>query len=232
MTRKKAPFRKKTGKNAEPQEVDDQELGRFAGSSDEDDESDRDAHNSEPWVVAEHDADGEESESDEEKEMGLNTRSTQPFVTNDVPTETEPGQKMAGVMAKILGTSTTVSKTSSVVLAKTTTPLQRLQRKEKEKVKALKLKRQANRERNLTALHIPLSVATSNNIDEGRISITKELEQERFHRRVATRGVVALFNAISQHQNATEVRTMVKAILSQGVLPCVFMSLTCVFRNL
>lgn len=139
---------------------------------------------------------------------------------------------MAGVMAKILGTSTNASRTSSVVLAKTTTPLQRLQRKETEKLQAVKLKRQANRERNLAALHIPLSVATSINIDEGRISITKELEQERFHRRVATRGVVALFNAISQHQNSATASTL-RLMLSRERRPCVVcMVLTCVLHVL
>jgi hypothetical protein len=57
----------------------------------------------------------------------------------------------------------------------------------------------------LKSLHIPLSVATTNTVEDGRLSVTNELEQERFHRRVATRGVVALFNAISQHQKSTEV---------------------------
>ena len=113
--------------------------------------------------------------------------------------------KMANAMARILGTSTTTG-TSSVVLAKTTTPLQKMQKKEKDELKALKEKRQANRERNLTALHIPLSVATTNTIDDGgKLSVAQELEQERFHRRVATRGVVALFNAITTHQKSTEV---------------------------
>ena len=113
---------------------------------------------------------------------------------------------MANAMSRILGTESK-SKTeksppsSSVVLAKTVTPLQKLQQKEKEQQKAMKEKRKANRERNLTALHLPLSIATTNSIDSGgQSSVAKELEQERFHRRVATRGVVALFNAITQHQ--------------------------------
>ena len=96
------------------------------------------------------------------------------------------------------------------------TPLQKLQQKEKEQRKAMKEKRQANRERNLTALHLPLSIATTNSIDSGgKLSVAKELEQERFHRRVATRGVVALFNAITQHQknNSVNVRTMFMTIV-------------------
>lgn len=196
MARKSSRFGKKTGKQGELQ-PDGKEMGRFAGSSDEE----GDATNTV------HDPEGEESDIEEEAERGEDVSEDidtigQPFVTNDSVDDADPGQKMAGVMARILGTSTIASRASSVVLAKTTTPLQRLQQKEKEKLHIVKLKHQANRERNLSALHIPLSVATSINIDEGRISITKELEQERFHRRVATRGVVALFNAISQHQNS------------------------------
>jgi len=120
--------------------------------------------------------------------------------------ELDAASKMANVMSRILGTKTKGNNkkdalSSSVVLAKTVTPLQKLQQKEKEQQKAIKEKRQANRERNLTALHLPLSIATTNNIEaSGQLFVAKELEQERFHRRVATRGVVALFNAITQHQ--------------------------------
>jgi hypothetical protein len=220
MAKKKSPYgKKKYGKKAE-QAVEEENLGRFAGSSDEeeDDHQPQDSDKkkteiSEPRVLVEHDADDEESYHDEERESkhktdGVDNKADEPFVTNAdsqvLEEDPEPGEKMAGVMARILGT-TAHGQTNSVVLAKTTTPLQRLQQKEKEKMKALKNKRKANKERNLAALHIPLSVATTNDIGEGRLSITKELEHERFHRRVATRGVVALFNAICQHQNATEV---------------------------
>ena len=214
MAKKTSHFGKKAGKHAE-RLLDDKYIGRFAGSSDEEGESDRGA------TITERGTEAEDVDT-----MG------QPFVTNESAGEADPGQKMAGVMAKILGTSTNASRTSSVVLAKTTTPLQRLQRKETEKLQAVKLKRQANRERNLAALHIPLSVATSINIDEGRISITKELEQERFHRRVATRGVVALFNAISQHQNSATASTL-RLMLSRERRPCVVcMVLTCVLHVL
>jgi Rrp15p len=230
MARKTSHFGKKAGKQAE-RLLDDKYIGRFAGSSDEEGESDRGA------TITERGTEAEESDIEKETERAeglyedVDTMG-QPFVTNESAGEADPGQKMAGVMAKILGTSTNASRTSSVVLAKTTTPLQRLQRKETEKLQAVKLKRQANRERNLAALHIPLSVATSINIDEGRISITKELEQERFHRRVATRGVVALFNAISQHQNSATASTL-RLMLSRERRPCVVcMVLTCVLHVL
>lgn len=116
---------------------------------------------------------------------------------------------MAGAMAKILGlaTSNIAKQTKAVVLSKTITPLQKQQKKEKEEFDALKLKRKQRREVNLTALHIPLSAATSRPIagkDKSSDLIAKamaqEIEVESMHRRVATRGVVALFNTIAQHQ--------------------------------
>jgi hypothetical protein len=193
---------------------EDEDLDRFAGSSDEEEDLEKTRDRTE------HDA-GDEEESPDKEEENVNSSDDDDvpeedeYPANDKDEEdsdSEPEEgldssaKMSNVMARILGASTNSAATSSVVLAKTTTPLQRMQQKEKEEMKALKEKRQSNRERNLTALHIPLSVATTNTIEDGRLSVTKELEQERFHRRVATRGVVALFNAISKHQKSTEVR--------------------------
>jgi hypothetical protein len=206
-------------KRSQKQEVavEDEDLDRFAGSSDEEDEDIEKTRDS-----TEHDAGDEEEDLDKEEENLHASDDDDHPEEDEYPTDdndkdeedsdSEPEEgldssaKMSNVMARILGTSTNSAATSSVVLAKTTTPLQRMQQKEKEEMKALKEKRQSNRERNLTALHIPLSVATTNTIDDGRLSVSKELERERFHRRVATRGVVALFNAISKHQKSTEVR--------------------------
>uniref|UniRef100_A0A8J9T4S9 RRP15-like protein n=1 Tax=Phaeodactylum tricornutum TaxID=2850 RepID=A0A8J9T4S9_PHATR len=117
---------------------------------------------------------------------------------------------MASAMSRILGTdqgpgsSKTTLGAKPVVLAKTTTPLQRQAAREKESVKAAQEKRRANRERTLQACHVPLSVATTSHVDDSNnagAALVQELEQERSHRRVATRGVVALFNAIAQHQH-------------------------------
>lgn len=115
---------------------------------------------------------------------------------------------MAGAMARILGFSApTTKQLKAVVLSKTITPLQKQQRKEKEQQDALRLKRKHRREVNLNALHIPLSVAVSRPVPgKGKSSnniakaMTKDIELESMHRRVATRGVVALFNTIAQHQ--------------------------------
>ena len=192
-------------------EIKEENLDRFAGSSDED-EGEQPIPMKEPAEHLDADDEGVESTDDElDKKDELNENEDAP-PKDDSPDDEQdesdddmnPTAKMADVMARILGTATSKQ---SVVLAKTTTPLQRMQQKEKEEIKAMKEKRQSNRERNLTALHIPLSVATTGPVNDGRLSVTQELEQERLHRRVATRGVVALFNAISQHQKSSvEVR--------------------------
>jgi Rrp15p len=229
--------------------VREENLDRFAGSSDEE-ENDHDEEEvgaNDPTtkdidvVGATHDEDDDEQEDENHEEEDDDSFPQDEFSEGLIPTKQKDGaaaaavdpddddddssleggeaddaaSKMASAMGRILGTRT-ITKTSrkkrsatssepSVVLSKTVTPLQRLQQQEREKEKKLREKRLANRERNLTALHLPLSIATTNALHAGncQLSVAKELEQERFHRRVATRGVVALFNAISQHQKST-----------------------------
>jgi len=216
----------KKGKKANNPPPEEENLERFAGSSDEEDEEEcieplasKDQHHD---ADAENDTDGEDESEDEEflsrdkllpHNSKINLGKTRSQYEDDddddssIDEEMDVATKMANAMGRILGTKSSNSlkqsaSTSSVVLAKTITPLQKLQRKEKEQQTAIKEKRQANRERNLTALHLPLSIATTNTIDSGGLTMSKELEQERIHRRVATRGVVALFNAITQHQRS------------------------------
>lgn len=210
---------KKTKKNLNKpilqQDVEKEDLDRFAGSSDEEEEEEVTMASPAPVEQgdeqddAESDIDGEDetgggddkAENEDGDDDGDDDSST-----SSIEKEANPAFKMASVMGRILGDDNkekTTSTTTSVVLGKTVTPLQRLQQQEKEKLKSLTEKRKANRERNLSALHYPLSIATSHQVQtEGRLSVAKELEQERYHRRVATRGVVALFNAISQHQRS------------------------------
>ena len=82
------------------------------------------------------------------------------------------------------------------------TPLQRRLKEERAVLSDLRKKRRENRKRTeLMCMHVPLSSATTAPLsaDAGR-STAEELELERAHRRVATRGAVALFNAISEHR--------------------------------
>jgi Rrp15p len=158
-------------------------------------------------ILAPESSDGEE-DNDNEK---LSTKDDSNESDKDDDIDRASG--MASAMTRILGTVPKKG-TRSMVLCKTVTPLQRLQQQEHEREAEACKKRKANRERNLTAMHIPLSVATTattlGKADTEEIdmqvttstnSLVLELEQERTHRRVATRGVVALFNAISQHQS-------------------------------
>jgi hypothetical protein len=208
-------------RKAEPVDVENEDLGRFAGSSDEEEErdvNDDDNHDEDDDSVDQEETKEDESEDDEPVKKPPN-RSNAPkdgheadadeagSSDEDSDAEEEKARGTAGManaMARILGVSKPSAGTQSVILSKTTTPLQRMAEKEKQEDKEIKEKRRSNRERNLLALHVPLSVATTGTVvaSDGASGnlLVQELEQERIHRRVATRGVVALFNAISQHQ--------------------------------
>lgn len=149
------------------------------------------------------------------------------------------GAGMANAMARILGGQLTMqpekkSESSSkkgtkpVILSKTTTPLQRLQQKMKTEEQALRQKRQNRRAENLSAMRLPLAPSAGmsaeklwketekskrkRNIDDDNdaAAIANEIEGERTHRRIATRGVVALFNAISKHRAAVAAEAAAK----------------------
>jgi len=184
---------KRKRKAQQPVEIDPEDLKRFAGSSDE---GDSDQEESE--VEQNGPQEAVDSEDDQPQQMAAPDDS-------DSEKEEEAMNRQAGMtnaMARILG-SRTDEKKQTVVLSKTTTPMQRAAAEEKQKLKELKEKRKLNRERKSSALYKPLSGAMS---DVGG-DVAQEIEQERMHKRVATRGVVALFNAISQHQKTVAAAT-------------------------
>jgi len=124
---------------------------------------------------------------------------------------------MADAMSRILGIAesnagdnrkrkTNPTTVNNIVLSKTITPLQKRQLQEKQEEEALKNKQKQRRDRNLIAMHIPASALSFATINSSIIHA--ELELERAHRRVATRGVVALFNAITQHQHQKKQQTI------------------------
>ena len=127
---------------------------------------------------------------------------------------------MSNAMSRILGGAASIEPkkavtTSNVVLSKTTTPLQRLQQKIKNEEAALRQKRRERRSENLSAMRLPLAPTAGmsaeklkkqkgtkeNDLTRNAKAIALEIESERTHRRIATRGVVALFNAISKHRS-------------------------------
>ena len=124
---------------------------------------------------------------------------------------------MSNAMAKILGMgipSDNLSKknksqhqSKSAILSKTTTKLQKQQEMERKALQSLRQKRKLRRAEHLTAMHIPVgnmigTTPVRSSAGQGKISQWEEINMERSYRRIATRGVVALFNAISKHQLA------------------------------
>ncbi len=148
-------------------------------------------------------------DDDDDDEYGVGSTANGPMFLSGNEGESSqqmlPQSGMAGAMSRILGLSTSNnnkknSDNQNIVLSKTKTPLQKLQLKEKEERLQAKEQRKERRSERLTCMHIPLLAATTFQMNNSTKSMTQELELERMHRRVATRGVVALFNAIAQHQ--------------------------------
>ena len=146
---------------------------------------------------------------------------------------------LANAMSNILGGFSEKRDPKSVILSKTTTPLQRLQQKIKSEEQELKQKRQSRREQNLSCMRVPLAPTAGMSAEKlwkqhakkskrkrgdgpdgpgvqeeyqskNAAAIANEIESERTHRRIATRGVVALFNAISKHRAAVAAEAAAK----------------------
>ena len=189
-----------------------------SSDNDDDEDDDGDAYGEDEFGADQDDADAKEMESADEFEGGDTSLSA----------VASKSAGMAGAMTRILGVA---GGSAAGVLSKTKTPLQKLQEKQKSVDAALREKRRERRDTNLTAMRVPLSAATSRPLltsdADGpttmiRSAIAQELEVERAHRRVATRGVVALFNAISKHQDkmredaSAEHRAAAKAASASG----------------
>jgi hypothetical protein len=207
------------GTKHHPKPFQEKDLERFAGSSEEESESSSEDEQQEDSRISqsprdvsthrEHDDRGESSadESDDSERSDDEDDEADRMKESDDHHDVRPVSGMANAMLRILGDkqkwqkrgATATTNTKPVVLSKTKTPLQRMAEQEKLAEKEMKEKRRMNRERKLTALHVPLTVATSS-ASAAATNPSNELEQERMHRRIATRGIVALFNAIAQHQ--------------------------------
>jgi Rrp15p len=222
-------------------EIDEQDLDRFAGSSDEDEDEDapnqptfakQQSPSTEPpstnnaeEVDDEVDDDDDDKEDDDDDDDDSSGDDDFDHYDKQQRQKQNGAAGMADAMAKILGSAAgnkpSVAATQ-VVLSKTVTPLQKQLRQEKEAAKALSDKRRSrgafnNGNHPLPSLHMPLSVATtSSSFTTQSSSVAKELEQERVHRRVATRGVVALFNAVAQHQQQSKQQQQQKTTLAEN----------------
>ena len=206
--------------------------------------------------------DGESSEEDEYADKANYERS--------ISKSEGMSRGLAGAMSRILAVGKLSSSSSSntirgakslptssipnskpIILSKTTTPIQRLQRQIKNEERELMQKRKNRRADNLSAMRLPLaptagmsaeklrkqkekmknvvkSTGATNNkkkkksiddddedndgkddlYDSNALAMANEIESERTHRRIATRGVVALFNAISKHRADAEAKIL------------------------
>ncbi|GMI44171.1 hypothetical protein TrCOL_g5496 [Triparma columacea] len=112
------------------------------------------------------------------------------------------GMGMAGAMSKILASAGALSESArikgkdSLVLTKTVTKHMKVITKEERDERAMKKKRAERRKKNLKVMYVPTKTGDP-----------KVIESERTLRRIATRGVVALFNAISTHQHEAKLET-------------------------
>jgi hypothetical protein len=224
--------RKATTPKNQKAEEELQNIDRFAGSSE--DESDNDVESEHPHQKEEeHDqnmkkslgsSSEEEEEKDDNNDDGSKSNESVQSENNDEQNDEEVEDRgirhdgfdadddqsdddedtegvelssgMANAMTRILCSNQ--KQGPSVVLSKTKTPLQVMTEKEKKQQTEFSEKVRRNREKRLSAMVIPEISA-------------REIERERTHRRIATRGIVALFNAIAKHQqqqtNATTTTT-------------------------
>jgi hypothetical protein len=157
-------------------------------NDDDDDNDDGGGSKSNESTQSDNDAEQNDEESEDEgiRHDGFDADDDQSDADDD---EDDGGVEltsgMANAMTRILNSN--LKQGPSVVLSKTKTPLQVMAEKEKKQQNELSEKVRRNREKRLSAMVIPEISA-------------REIERERTHRRIATRGIVALFNAIAKHQ--------------------------------
>lgn len=207
MPRKSSKPRSKTNASASRRENEAVNLDRFHGSSEEDHDDDDYSDDGDTMGSIDNDniIDDDMAEPEHYGTAALEEEGGEPSVSDSDEEEMDSGSLrnpgMANAIQRILGTR--VETGQPVVLSKTKTSLQKIAESDKQRIHEMKEKRKQHEDRHLTALHEPLSVATSSRHILSSSSVSRELEEERTHRRVATRGVVALFNAIAQHQKSS-----------------------------
>jgi hypothetical protein len=192
--------------SSKAKKVEERDMNEFAGSSDDD--SDTNANEE-----ANHDSDDDVSVDGSASTVPLDNDSDSGSADGDGDGDEEGGVSevvidgsssngLSSAISRILSSSTkTLSKQSaskkSLVLSKTVTKHQKALKEEDDKVKGAGKARSLKRSANLSSMYIPTLTSSSS-------THTKVLTRERDLRRVATRGVVALFNAIATHQHSAK----------------------------
>lgn len=178
-------------------------------SSEEDKEEQEDS-------TSENEDSSQPTDEEEDEDSGAEQRNSEDEDEDEdflvSTTETTKAQNMARAIARILGESSSSNHDhtkQAVILSKTRTKLQKLQSEALEEKKALSLKRSERKQNNLSSMYIPPPIHSNSNSNKGypsaasstkKVEVAQELQNDRTYRRIATRGVVALFNAIAQHQ--------------------------------
>ena len=153
-----------------------------------------------------HEADSSSSEDSTKDEFSVVAGGVESEEELDLGHVTDKSRTMSNAMLRILQGGaippghTSKKKLVGPVLSKTTTKLEKAQDEDRQSTVNLHKTRVERRKNNLKCMHIPLSVRMSNGADPAKVA--KEVQSERAYRRIATRGVVALFNAIAQHQDS------------------------------
>ena len=208
------------GKNNEKTKVTKSKVAnKEEDSSSDDDDNDYKNYNNKD--KDDNDQDDEESSSDDDDDEILSPGTSR---SNGMSNAMSRILGLGSTHAEPSAASTA----APIILSKTTTPLQRLQQKIKTEEQATRIKRQNRRVDNLSAMRLPLAPSAGmsaeklwkqtkkntknkkeskeeeegNAMNSNAIAIANEIDAERSHRRIATRGVVALFNAISKHRQA------------------------------
>lgn len=184
-------------------------------SDDEESEASTDTSGDES-ALADNDTDSSSLEDDnrnEEDSSVVSKSSSEAEYAILAPTESK-AQNMAKAMSRILGIPE--EKDKVVVLSKTVTKIQKIQSENRLEQTSLSRKRSERKQINLACMYIPSRI--NNNSNKQTTLDAQEVQKDRVYRRIATRGVVALFNAISQHQQQTAAGTSGMTNTSTGSL--------------
>jgi hypothetical protein len=187
-----------------PKQSNNQGKGKSLGEEDKEEQE---------YITSEDEDSSQTAEEEDDEDSGTEQRNSADEEDLLIPTtETTKAQNMARAIARILGESTFGNHgqpNKAVILSKTRTKIQKMQSEAREEKKTLILKRSERKQINLSSMYIPPPIHSNSNGNKGYSSaasspkkaiVAQELQNDRTYRRIATRGVVALFNAIAQHQ--------------------------------
>ncbi len=192
----------KTPAEEEEEEEEDSQESSREEEVEEDEEEEAEITNDE------EDDDSSRSAGEDNDDNSEHSHSEDDTLIPTTTAATTKAQNMARAMARLLGASSSADNEQDkvVVLSKTITKIQKLQSEARMEQSSLSLKQSERKQINLSSMYIPPPIRHNNKISSkatastNKALVAQEVQNDRIYRRIATRGVVALFNAISQHQ--------------------------------